>query len=268
MNPIESGHAEFKNTTKMRTHIFIYALLILGISCSNSDDGPNEGTPGNDSGYVYGKVTDMEGNPLSGVTIYIDNSIFYNSGITATTKADGTYKVNTPQGAWKAYAELSTVFNGTTYHIDLHPTKPEGFPGTEINERNFIWRTVGENPLNPGTYYGGLVKIFKDPNSDIYDYQNIEFTFTPVGDLIDGSSGSVVIRTCGAPGTDFYQLIHNVPIGRYRITAKYLTTGETLKLRDDYFTNDPYEPEIVMDFFGASSGANCENCMYIAFSEL
>jgi len=247
-------------------HLLLYALLILGMSCSDSDESTNGGSPST-SGYVYGKATDMEGNPIQGAKIYIDNSIFYNSGISTATKSDGTYQVITPQGAWKAYGELTTVYNGVTYNVDLHPSMWEGFPGSEINERNFTWRTIGENPLNPGTYYGGLVKIFKDPNSDIYDYQNIEFTFTPIGNLIDGSFGAIIKRTCGQPGTDFYQLIHNVPIGRYEISAKHLLTGQPLKLRNDYFTNDVYQNAIIMDFFGASSGANCENCMYIAYSE-
>lgn len=251
---------------KMKSQIvFLIILFITHLSCKENDE--LEDSVSTEAGYVAGQATDSRGNSLSGVKIYVDNSIFYNSGILATTNEDGIYKVKTPQGLWKVYAEMEKTYNGITYKIDLDPDTFDSFPGEEGAIRNFTWRLTGEKPFNPGSFYGGLVKLYKDPDSDIYDMHNIEFTFTPVCLLIDGTEGEVITRKCGLPNTDFYSLIHDIPIGKYKITAKYLVTGEQLKLRNDYIQDQLYELSPVLDFFGKSSGANTSDSMYLAYTE-
>jgi len=250
----------------MKTIVLLTMLfLFLCTSCQESEELNTTEEP--EVGYVTGKVTDALGNNLQGVKIYVDNTIFYNSGISTTSNANGIYKIKTPQGSWKVYAEMERIFNGTTYKIYLDPNTFDSFPGDEGAIRNFVWRLTGEKPFNPGSFYGGLVKLYKDPDCDIYDMQNIEFTFTPVGPLIDGTQGSVIVRKCGLPNTDFYSLIHDIPIGRYKITAKYLATNQQLKLRNDYILNQPYELAPVIDFFGISSGANTSDSMYLAYTD-
>jgi len=241
-------------------------MFLLGVACQESDDvGLAEGQ--SYQAFATGLVTDRFGEPLSGVKIYVDNTIFYNSGISTSTDANGKYKVATPLGSWKVYAEMERSYHGITYKIELDPDNDDSFPGSEGAVRNFTWQLTGEKPFNPGSYYGGLVKLYKDPNSDLYDMQHIEFTFTPTGTLVDGSDGEVLIRSCGMPSTDFYSLIHDVPIGQYKITAKYLPTGQQLKLRNDYIIGQAYEFDPVIDFFGKSSGANTSNSIYLAFTD-
>jgi len=248
--------------------IIIIGIFCLSLSCVDDVITISTNYSTIEAGFVKGTVINAKGEPLSGVKIYVDNSIFYNSGISGTTDAEGHYKIKTPQGSWKVYAEMPVTYNSVTYKVELDPGIWESFAGVDGAIRNFTWSLTGEKPFNPGSYFGGLVKIFKDPDSDIYDVENIEFTFTPVGNLIDGSQGQTITRKCGAPQTDFYSLIHDIPIGRYQITAKYLTTGQQLKLHNDYFYNQPYETAPTLDFFGQSSGANCTDCMYLAYSEL
>lgn len=43
-------------------------------------------------------------------------------------------------------------------------------------------------------FYGGTVYLYPDPDNDIRDSENIEFTFTHVANLIDGNPGQVIVR--------------------------------------------------------------------------
>src|SRR5690349_15900349 len=209
----------------------LFLVLVTGaslMSCSKSvgnnppdSSDQHEDPPKEQKGYVTGKVTDTKGNPLSGVKVYIDNTIFYNSGIGTTTDANGNYKIKGQQGAYRAYAEMTITFNNHPFKIEFHPDNYDAFAGEDGAVRNFQWKLTGERPFNPGTYYGGYATLSKDPGGDLYDAENIEFTFTPVGNLIDGSTGEKLVKSCGAPYSQTYYYIMDIPIGRYEITAVY-----------------------------------------------
>ena len=217
-------------------------VLITGasmISCSknvssNPPESPqsHQDPPKEEKGYITGKVTDMKGNPMAGAKVYIDNTIFYNSGISTTTDANGKYRIKGEQGAYRAYAEMTTTFNNHPFKIQFHPDNYDAFSGEEGAVRNFQWKLTGEKPFNPGVYYGGYATLSKDPGGEMYDAENIEFTFTPVGNLIDGSAGSAVVKSCGAPYSPSYYYVMDIPIGRYMVSAVYKPTGRPVKLRD------------------------------------
>jgi hypothetical protein len=98
----------------------------------------------------------------------------------------------------------------------------------------------------------------------MYDVENIEFTFTPDGPLIDGSTGSVIKAKCGAPRSESYSKINDIPLGRYIVTAKHLPSGKTLKL-SDYSKSDNYTFSLAIEF---SPELNyCNRCMAVAYSD-
>jgi hypothetical protein len=255
----------------------VITVLIAGvslISCSkNVNSNPpdssqqQEDPPKEVKGYVTGKVTDTKGNPLSGVKVYIDNTIFYNSGIGTTTDAKGTYKVKGEPGAYRAYAEMTKTFNGHPFKIEFHPDNYDAFSGEDGAVRNFQWKLTGERPFNPGTYYGGFATLSKDPDSELYDAENIAFTFKPVGPLIDGSTGETIVKSCGGPNSQSYYYVLDIPIGRYEVSAIYKPTGKTLKLRDGREWSGAFSETVTLDFYGEDAPLGAANNMYITFTD-
>jgi hypothetical protein len=240
---------------KKRNVLTYLALCVfIALSCSKTKDGSNN-EPQN--GYVKGKVVDSKGTALKDVTILIDNTIIYNSYLSAVTAADGSYQIKLVNGAWIAYAEMNVPYNGKTYKVNLHPDNAAGF-GIEGAVRNFSWKLTGQKPTPLTGHYGGTIIIDKYVQSSIYDSENIEFTLTPVGKLIDGSDGQVITTKHGQPSTDTYGKLVDIPIGRYAITAVYTSsTGNVpLKLRNKLNTSTGFTNSLQVDFEPTSSVGN------------
>jgi hypothetical protein len=256
-----------------KTLIALIAGVSL-ISCSkNVNSNPPDSSqhqqdpPKEEKGYITGQVTDTKGKPVAGVNVYIDNTIFYNSGIGITTDANGKYKVKGQPGAYRAYAEMTMTFNNHPFKIQFHPDNYDAFSGEDGAVRNFQWKLTGERPFNPGTYYGGYATLSKDPSSDMSDAENIEFTFKPVGNLIDGSTGKTIVKSCGAPYSQSYYYVLDIPIGRYEVSAVYKPTGKTVKLRDGRSFDDAFSETVTLDFWGEDAPLGAPNNMYIEFTD-
>jgi hypothetical protein len=252
----------------MKSLIYCCAAAVLLSFCACEKDDENNPDPGGDDpqkGFVTGKVTDSEGRGMEGIQVYFDNTVYYNSGFSTTTGPGGAYSSEIPYaGAYRAYAEMRHTYNDRVFEIEFHPENFDSFnDGGAV--RNFQWKLTGEKPSNPGTYYGGEIWINPDPESNIYDRENVQLTLTPVGPLIDGSAGQTLQRSCGAPLTDWYAKIKDVPIGRYEITAVHLPTGTPLKLREFY--PEPYQDAITLDFYGEDSPLACNNCLQVEFTD-
>ncbi len=208
-------------------------------------------------GYVSGVVRDSAGNPLAGVKIIIDHSIFYNSNISTVTDEAGKYRVKVPTGSWYAFAQYKKKYAGKTYTFYLEPDSYAGFGG-EGAVRNFVWKLTGEKqePLSPG-FFGGLITIDKAIGGGIIpDATEIEFTLTPVGTLIDGSKG----ETLKIRPADQYTL-QDIPIGKYSVSASY--QGQKLKLRR-WNTSERFVPELEIDF-EPQIPAQCDNCVKLEY---
>ncbi|HYE55072.1 MAG TPA: carboxypeptidase-like regulatory domain-containing protein [Chitinophagaceae bacterium] len=254
-------------------------LFVLLLTCSNivfagcsknngpDDDDDNGGgsTPGKESGIAKGRVTDSRGNPISGATIIVDNTVYFNSGLTGTTDANGYYRIAVPQGSWRVYARIDKQFNGKLFQkLDLHPDNPDSFAGTEGTVCNFEWRVKGEKPIPLAGHYGGMVYLGIDPNANLYDMENVEFTFTPVGTLIDGSTGQAFTARSGAPRTDNFSKIPDVPIGRYTVTARHVPTNRKLKLLVEE-ASDEFAESVTMDFFPELN--YCTRCVRLIYTD-
>lgn len=175
-------------------------------------------------GYVTGTVVDAAGRPLEGVKVYADNTLFYNTNAIGVTDAQGRYKIDVrqPIGTWHMSAQLTRSFEGRSYRFYLHPKNDNPFPGVDGAVRDFDWRLNGETP--EGGLYGNRVYTHIDPvgwmaDADV-DMEDIELTFTPVGPLVDGSTGRVHTIRLGGPAEDNY-----LPLGKYSITARWAPAG-------------------------------------------
>jgi len=207
-------------------------------------------------GFVKGTVTDAAGKPLAGVRIIIDQSIFYDSNITATTDARGNYRVKIPNGSWHAFAQMRKNFGGKTFTFYLEPDRYEGFGG-EGAVRNFVWKLTGEKrePLAAG-FFGGTITFDKAVGAPVIESREIEFTLKPLGSLIDGSEG----ETRRVRSNDGYQ-IDDVPIGRYEISATY--RGRAVGLRR-FNTDGAYAKTLTIDFEPQIAGF-CDNCVKLEY---
>lgn len=175
-------------------------------------------------GVVTGSVVDTRGNPLAGVQVIADNTLFYNTNAVGVTDAQGRYRIDVgqPVGTWHMTAHLRREFEGRTYDLSLHPDNDAPFAGTEGAVRNFRWRLTGARADGLG-FYGGTVQFLVDPQGWAADAHqtDVELTFTPVGPLIDGSTG----QTLTLRANQGLFTIRDVPLGKYAITARYAPEG-------------------------------------------
>lgn len=258
----------FRNKIAASARVYVLSAMIcvtlmnILASC-NKKDNIDETTG---KGYLKGKATDTKGQPIAGATVMADNTILYNSNIQGVTKSDGTYSIKIAKnGAYRAYAWINKQYNGKNYQLYLDPDNTEGFTD-EGAVVNFRWRLTGKQPEPQSNYYGGIILIDKVPGSMLYDVENIVFTLVPDGPLIDGSAGSTLTLKSGDPGSEKYSRLADIPIGRYKVSAKYLPENKPLKLRNQYNANATHEEELVLDF--EPSSRDGDNVASIEYSDL
>ncbi|XID92902.1 stalk domain-containing protein [Paenibacillaceae bacterium WGS1546] len=209
---------------------------------------------------VKGRVVNPQGNPIQGALITIDNQLLYNSNSQAKTDADGRYRIELTKIAatYMAYAEYSTTYEGEKHSVDLIPDNDSPFAGNEGAVRNFTVK------LDSSTGTGGsgevlfymmdlihpLDPVLEPPNRD-----DVTLTLEPVGTMLDGTSGKKIVSK-GSPSNNGYG-VHNVPIGKYKVSAVYAPPGaepQPLLIRvvnPGY--DDPFTDSVVTGFMGVTS---------------
>jgi hypothetical protein len=234
-----------------KLHVFCIALLAgwLATGCTDSEPeaDPVPGAP--KKGYATGKAVDTQGKPLADVEIVANNTQLYNSNIVGRTDSKGNYKLQLTPGSWYVRGTVKVQYDNRTYVLDLHPETDGAFAGTEGAVRDLRWKLTGAKPTEFGAtgYYGGLVEVYGD---NIFDTDQVELTLEPVGKLIDGSTGKKIVRRLegGSIGNT-----EDIPLGRYRITARHLSKGQAVKVR--VRNEGEYGDEVTSSFEPAYAGA-------------
>ena len=218
----------------------------------------NQPQPTPAGGIVKGVALDGNGAPIAGARIVIDNTVVANSAVTGRTGNDGRYSLQIPkEWSWRAYAQLEKTHNGRTFKVDLHPDNPDSFAGSQGAVRNFEMRVAGSKPEPLVGTYGAMVYVFRNPDNN-FDEHDVEITLIPQGKLIDGSNGqSITARP-------IENKIADVPIGRYALSAKLVTTGQALVIKDQLAST--YENNTIQDFWPEYPRAWCTNCMRLEVS--
>ncbi|KAA6439852.1 carboxypeptidase regulatory-like domain-containing protein [Dyadobacter flavalbus] len=250
--------------------ILTAGILLALISCTgNGEIDPEQNDSDGQSGYLVGKVTDPAGNALPDATIFTENTVYKNRGAEVSSSSDGTYKLSLVAGLgqWTAKGYILKAYNGKVYKINLHPDNTASFTEDEKPVRNFQWKLQGHiADKSLDLYYGGTAELYRDLNSELRDSENVEFTFRPDGPLIDGSGGKVLKLRCGKSGTSGYNLIKDIPIGRYKVSAVYVPTGQSLRVTDAW-NDGTYYPEVTMEFYGTDQSYR-SNQMGIGYTDL
>jgi hypothetical protein len=212
------------------------------------------------AGKVRGYVKDWTGKPLSGAKIGIRSSYFAGqySGGQGTTDANGYYEFVVPKGSAHFYnAGYQIEWGDGVAAVSLHPAdgKLDSFTTADGTVENFVLLPYGitsrenlqNNPRVASTYYGGSIYVhyYAAEAGDssampgiIVEGSMLEITLMPED---AGNGRSFVIRQpVGFAGN---LTINNIPLGRYKISAK--AGGKTLKLKE----NRKFNP-----LFGLSPG--------------
>lgn len=227
---------------------YMLAMVLLQVACASKDTTDGMGT-------VKGRVRQADGTPLAGVSVLVDNSIFFNSHLSTKTDAQGYYTLTVPTGSWYAFAQLQKTYHGRRYTFYLHPENSASFGG-EGGIRDFTWRLTGERPAPLTGYYGGLVTIDNFPGVYL-ESGDIVFRFTPQGARVDGSAGEPLTLRA----EDGHQ-ITDIPIGRYTVTAYY--GPERLTLRR-WNSDDTFQDALTFDFEPQIAG-QCDNCFMLEYN--
>jgi hypothetical protein len=199
------------------------------------------------AGKVRGYVKDWTGKPLAGAAIGVRASYFAGqySGAQGTTDANGYYEFVVPKGSAHFYnAGYQMEWGDGIAAVSLHPAdgKLDSFTTEDGAVENFVLLPYGitsrenlqNNPRVSSTYYGGSIYVHYYAaeagdsgamSGSILENSILEITLTSE----DASGGSFVIRQpVGFAGN---VTINNIPLGRYKISAK--AGGKTLKLKEN-----------------------------------
>ncbi|MGA0555421.1 carboxypeptidase-like regulatory domain-containing protein [Larkinella sp. VNQ87] len=258
-----------KRRTTLHTLVGIAVLGLTTLAAckkESADPMPDPTAPvAGKAGFLIGKVTDPQGRPLPRATVYIDNTVLVGRGAEVTSGSDGSYKMALVAGAgqWVAKGFILKSYNDRVYKILLDPENPDSFSEDEKPVRNFQWKLTGHIPdLSLDLYYGGTAELLRDPNAEgLNDDENIEFTFKPVGPLIDGSAGKTLTLKAKRRYDSF---LRDIPIGRYEISAVYKPTGEKLLVADGWGDLE-YKTSVVLDFLGTEASYRA-NSMGIGYT--
>ncbi|CAN7511158.1 copper amine oxidase N-terminal domain-containing protein [Paenibacillus sp. LjRoot153] len=166
-----------------------------------------------------GYVRDIQGHPLPDIVVYADNTLLYDSNIIGVTDENGHYEIELPQLAtsWSMSADITKSFNGKKYKFHLESDNEVPLTGSKGGVRNFTW-----------TNFNGQIYIYpfftsSDDSMPEFDLSDLEVTLTPVGPLLDGSTGQTIIKrggpVIGGGGID------EIPIGKYKATARWMPEG-------------------------------------------
>src|SRR5262245_24545369 len=111
---------------KLFSYLAIAAVFTTG--CASCQKTKSEQSIKTDQGYVSGKVTNSQGQPMAGVQVYISSDVWFNSGSQSTSDANGNYKIKIPAiNSLRAYARTLVTYNNRQYLVNLTPDHPQSF---------------------------------------------------------------------------------------------------------------------------------------------
>lgn len=179
----------------------------------------SSGSVNTQPGTVTGTVVDTQGRPIAGARVWIEPAL--TTGVVELrTDAQGRYTasslIDVPYNA-KAWAYVEYGGRQVCLRMGMEsPVDYDSFVPTRGAVRNFRWQLTGpiEDLRGFDEYFGGMLRVM---NTFPYNGQGqLEFTFTPTGPRIDGSTVQAFTRTLDPRNeTDIYDL----PVGPYRVTA-------------------------------------------------
>jgi hypothetical protein len=217
----------------MRTLIQLFLLFSLA-ACKKESVSASDSSSSSTAGSVTGKVRDSKGNPLGGIKVTLEHTVWFDSYVLATTDNNGHYSAElpaAPAGSWTAKAQIEKSAYGQKYKFDLLADHNDPFTRDQATVRNFTWKLDGQRP--DGGFYGAHVDIYQF-GTDVEPSQ-VKLIFTPVENtLIDGTPAEALERSVQDVAGTF--MVTDVPIGKYTVRAVF--PGKTLLLDNRHDDED------------------------------
>ncbi len=216
------------NPMKAYVHFLFVPFLFLATSCRLN----NEIDPAHpQKGVVKGRVTDSQGKPVANATVIANSTDYYNETTTGYTDSNGYYQCQLPTGiaagSYDVTGSVTVKYHGKNYTLALYNENTRVFSAYEGAVRNFVFRLTGKRNAgddDTSAPLGGKLEVQHDFNT--MERRNIEVTLVPNGPLVDGSTGQKIVAMLSE--NDYY--LHDIPVGKYKITARDVTTKEQLGL--------------------------------------
>jgi len=228
-------------------------LAACGGSASKSGGPGDPHPPGPEPGKVKGVALDTQNRPLSGATIDVCSSVFWESCVSGSTGSDGSYSVTlTPTNVWRADGSITRNYDGKAFCLPLAIDNDNTFASSDATIRNFSWKLSG---LIPGqnadgyasSYFGATLNVVFDFS---LDQHRVRLHFVPNGSLVDGSTGTAFSAIAGDWASN---AIGNIPVGVYTVTAEYIQGSGSVPLRITTNSLGNYGASTVVHFTPDSS---------------
>jgi hypothetical protein len=218
----------------------------------------NTQAPPTQARTVTGTAVDTQGRPIAGARVWILPAL--TTGVVEVrTNAEGRYVaeglIDVPYRA-RAWAYVEYGGRQVCMRLGMDaPSDYDTFVPTGGVERNFKMQLTGpiEDLRDLEEHFGGMIRVMSSRAFAVGGDQ-LEFTFTPLGPLVDGSRTEPFIRMLDPErGSD----IHGIPVGPYRLSAAVVSRNgnrRPLPLALDSFTE--MTPSVDIDW---TSDGSCSN---------
>jgi hypothetical protein len=211
-------------------------------------------------GYVTGRATTPEGQPLAGVQIrvYGTTDAGRNASFNTRTGADGRYSLRLPGGNYSVRDSIYPLnYGGRAYRLPLYLVgeNNDDFDSAKGGTYNFVLKVSGpitaiKDRSDENSYFGGIVEIdaraVDGRLADTMPDAKFLVTLTPAGPLMNGKPGRPLRTAKPFTMRRGDRIISDVPLGTY--TAKVslqLANGSIIPLQvaATEKTTKPQDPE-------------------------
>lgn len=205
---------------------------------------------------VIGTAVDTQGRPIAGARVWVLPAL--TTGVAEVrTDAEGRYRVEgLIDVPYRARAWAYVDYGGQQVCMRLGMDSPadyDTFLPTSGAVRNFRMQLTGpiEDLRDLNEHFGGMIRVM---SSRAFEGNQLEFTFTPTGPLVDGTRSEPFVRTLN-PARD--SDIKGIPVGPYRVSAAVVSpdgSRRPLPLALDSF--DEMQAAVDVDW---TSDGSCSN---------
>ena len=218
----------------MRLLILLFYAGSLLPCCDKKDRSAVSGP-----GYLSGRVTNVEGQPLEGAEIVVRHVFSHQTMLKTVTGKKGQYSIALPPeqegDEWIVNGNYKVTYDEQEYIMELEGDPRPSFSGSAGAVVNFVLKQSGRQPSGgpgaPGRFFGGVISCYPGDGADM---SKVTITVKPLQPLLDGSMTQT--RTLRPELEADLSWVVNLPIGLYEISAR---EGNTMLYLRDYTRGVP-----------------------------
>lgn len=170
---------------------------------------------------IKGRVVNSQGQPLPWAEVWADNTFLYDSNILGVSDEQGYYRLELPHvnTSYRLGGKYEIDYQGKSYTIYMKP-KPDHPVTASTGAVKDLVLDINFGVIELYNYAD--FELPDDENATMFEMNQVEVRLTPVGKLIDGSTGSTIT---GYPTSEVTDNIKGIPIGTYEVTVIWKPEG-------------------------------------------